>query len=197
MNPTPDQIQAARDDLARFERVPDDGSQREWRPVAAESLRVALAAMGEARDNASAAEELAREADAERKAVEADLALLRASLTVPERYVGVVSEAVAEEMERAQADLAALRIEHALHVDLLAAARREREEARANHTAASTILAGWREKAQNMERDRDELRARLRSLRDVAHRGLTGGASSVDIEEAIEAADAALAGSGS
>jgi hypothetical protein len=60
-----------------------------------------------------------------------------------------------------EADLAALRIEHALHVDLLAAARREREEARANHTAASTILAGWRAKAQTAERERDELRASL------------------------------------
>ena len=33
-----------------------------------------------------------------------DLALLRASLTVPERYVGVVSEAVAEELERVKAE---------------------------------------------------------------------------------------------
>lgn len=33
-----------------------------------------------------------------------DLALLRASLTVPERYVGVVTEAVAEELERVKAE---------------------------------------------------------------------------------------------
>ena len=66
-DPTPtDPIAEAQADLDRFDALPADGGQREWRPVQANSLRVALAALYEARDNASAAEELAREADAER-----------------------------------------------------------------------------------------------------------------------------------
>ena len=50
----------------------------------------------------------------------ADLALLEASLTVPESYVGVVSEAVATELERTQADNRRLRGELDCLVERLA-----------------------------------------------------------------------------
>lgn len=65
----------------------------------------------------------------------------RALLTA---YVGAwrrETDSAIREANTAQADLAVLRIEHALHVELLAAARREREEARAENKGAAPLLA--------------------------------------------------------
>lgn len=131
MIPTPEQIQAARDDLARFERVPDDGSQREYRPVRPHSLRVALAAMDDARDNAGAAEELAREADAQRKAAEADIAALRLEHESWGAIIDGLRATVAEMRTQRDADVMTALMRQSEVFDVtFATVTRERDEAR-------------------------------------------------------------------
>lgn len=219
MIPTPEQIQAARDDLARFERAPTDGSQREWRPVAADSLRVALAAMDDARDNADAAEDLAREADAERKTAEAALAALRIEHAAWGAVIDGLRASLADYRSQADAERARWRP----IAERAERAERERDEARQYIPAAQSChrLADYMSTNRDLleydgcdmagdgaidvlgrlARERDELRAALlttiRTLRDPrlgVSEGVVDGIVAGIKEATGMDADTALAG---